>query len=211
MSFLTRTTVLPHAPALAAPAGAPASTPDERTSPAVKQALIALLAVFGLVWFNWTIPVLRFTSPAANLAFFALALLLPTVAAVLAWRVRPRHARLVAMCTLVPVAVGTLLLDVVVALMLVTTIQQREEPGFALVRELVVDGRDLHVYRTSGGATRGYGVIVRQELPMLPGVRLVREVYRRYPAEDATIEATTADHVRFDGGAPVELHRFVWF
>ncbi len=52
------------------------------------------------------------------------------------------------------------------------------------------DGGSMVAYRTNGGATTDFGVVVRQERQLLPGVRLVRTALEEDHADDVTDLAT---------------------
>src|SRR5258708_2793838 len=51
-------------------------------------------------------------------------------------------------------------------------------------------GSKIALYRTDGGATSGYGVIVRQERAIFPGVLLVRKIGDLYPCGVLTVAST---------------------
>jgi hypothetical protein len=54
----------------------------------------------------------------------------------------------------------------------------------------------IAAYRTNGGATTSFGMIVRQEMRVLPGVLLIRELAHEYPAESVLIERTSDRTIR---------------
>jgi hypothetical protein len=54
-------------------------------------------------------------------------------------------------------------------------------------------GGALVVYQTNCGTICDYGVVVRQERALVPGLLLVRDVYNQYRAEDAVVEVTAPD------------------
>ncbi len=55
--------------------------------------------------------------------------------------------------------------------------------GFLQLAEAPWNGTAVRLYRTNGGATTAFGVEMRQERDLIPGIRLVRSVdswYRCY-------------------------------
>lgn len=48
----------------------------------------------------------------------------------------------------------------------------------------------VRAYRTNGGATEPFGICVVQEMMVLPGVVLARDLEEREPASDATVRPT---------------------
>jgi hypothetical protein len=51
-------------------------------------------------------------------------------------------------------------------------------------------GSDIRFYRTNGGATTDYGVVIRQEKALFPGVLLVRRVDDFYPCYSLDANST---------------------
>lgn len=66
------------------------------------------------------------------------------------------------------------------------------------------------VYQTDCGAPCGYGILVRQERSLIPGILLVRDVYSQDGAEDACIEITGSDGATIENEA-VRLRRWVYW
>jgi hypothetical protein len=76
------------------------------------------------------------------------------------------------------------------------------------------------VYRSNGGATTAWGIDVRQECPIVPGLVVVRPLAGDYPADEAAIELENGtavirietDQERLPDVRPrfVRLRRFCW-
>jgi hypothetical protein len=172
-------------------------------------AAVAVLFVVGLM--NWRHPVLRFAWQPLNQAVLLAVLALPVVAIVMALGLRPRWiAWSVSLALLLPAAVAAVL-ALFTVLMLGDTLITGQDPSFTHVRDVPVAASTLRVYRTNGGATTNYGAVVRQERTLAPGVRLVRVVYRAYPAYDVRIALDSPGRASFDGRPPVVLQPAVWF
>jgi hypothetical protein len=169
-----------------------------------------LLTVFALGWANWRAPVLRLASPSANIAAFIVVLLTPAAALVVAFR-RP-WMRWISVL-LLPIAAIAAFLALFAILDYRDVLNRGQDFSFELVRELPQDGYVLRVYRTNGGATTAFGVVVRQERSVLPGIRLVRDVYRRHHADDAQVDRSRPGRFVFDGRASESrtLSPWVWF
>ena len=151
------------------------------------------LAVFGaanvLFFGNLFYPVIRFESPELNGLFgFALAFLLPWLAVMAIFRVGRRWTTIIAIIAILP----TVLYSGVVGFAFMWT-------GFGL------DGRDntferfsdsrwqrshIRLYRTDGGATTDFGVVVRQERTLFPGVEIVRPIDSFYHCYSLNVSAT---------------------
>ncbi len=75
-------------------------------------------------------------------------------------------------------------------------------------------------YLLNGGATTDYGYEVRQELTVLPGIRLIRPITREYPCLDVKLrvasnvlqtEAKPSDHYCRDLKVSYPLKRYLYF
>ena len=62
------------------------------------------------------------------------------------------------------------------------------ESGFDRTHHIELGWTQLAAYQTNGGATTSFGMVVRQERRLFPGVMLIRELAHVYPAYSVTIE-----------------------
>ena len=60
--------------------------------------------------------------------------------------------------------------------------------SFEPVGELQSEHAAYRVYRTNGGPTTSFGIVLRREHSLAPGLKLVTVVRNFYPASDATLE-----------------------
>jgi hypothetical protein len=173
----------------------------------VSRTIILSLAGFVLAVANWRVPVLRFAWQPANLATFMLAMLLPAVPVVVAirrarWGVASALSLAAFLGAILAVGAGVLCVD---------ALWNGTDPSFEPVREVPAGPYALRVYRTNGGATTSFGAIVRQERTLVLGLRLVRNVYTAYPAEDARIAGAGPNRWGFDGRDPITLRPHIWY
>jgi hypothetical protein len=182
-------------------------------------ALGACATMFLLGMANFLTPVIRLSSPLANYVTFLGILLIPWMVVALAFLVRPVWAA-AAIGTLgvaAGLASGILALFVALSTYLVWT-NGRDE-GFLPVSEVHTDAGVVRAYETNGGATTDYGLIVRQERAIFPGVLLVKNVYSEYHARGGRVERLGPDRVRvyplYDGvstdGPEIRVRKLVWF
>ena len=80
--------------------------------------------------------------------------------------------------------------------MLHDTLADGRDSTFAPIRYVVLDNSRLALYRTDMGATTSWGLVLRQETELLPGLLLVREVYNNYRARDADVTLVSPTEVR---------------
>jgi hypothetical protein len=170
-----------------------------------------LMLVFVVAWWNWREPVLRFSwQPLNSLAFIA-TLLLPFASLRLAWRISNRPLRWTSLAILALPALIGLLLSLLVAFSMVMEFIDEKHSLFEMVRRVRTEHHEVAVYNWHGGATASSGVVVRHELEFVPGIRLVRDIYHAYPANDVRLDFLPNGQAMFDERETVSLRRYVWF
>jgi hypothetical protein len=165
--------------------------PETQSSPPRRRpiASIGLLLVgFGAIVANWHHEALRFSSPVLNALALLAGLALPIVALVVAASRLAGWWRGTALVLLVLPVVYSLFAGFLVTFHLAMVIDGGTDRSFEALGAVPVEGGRVGVYRTNCGATCNYGVAVRQEHPLMPGVLLVRRLPGFYPAYKATLE-----------------------
>jgi hypothetical protein len=177
-----------------------------------------LVSIYLLVLLNVFYPAVRFNYGAANYVAFALAQFIPVTLLTMArlgtgWR---RWSTLV---------VGSLLLFPAVPLGLgaagCAVLSLPEDPSLERQQTIRTDFGNVTMYRTNGGATTAFGIVVRQECRVVPGLLVVRQLAHVYPADEshADLQPRGAVHIVFvdNGERPaartdriVHLRRFCW-
>jgi ABC-type sulfate transport system permease component len=181
------------------------------------------LSIFVLGWVNYFFwPVLRFTNPTANAVVLALAFLMPVAASVLGFFLFRATKSPGRFAVAVALTLANALPLVVVGFHLLSlTAANGIDSGFELINAVPIDGGRIAVYRTDGGALTSFGIVVRQERLVVPGVLVVRKLCGGYPAKEAqvTVEPSgwASIHVPDyrDGGPTqdcrVKVRRYVYF
>src|SRR4051812_9436995 len=151
-------------------------------------ALSCIAAAVFLVLLNWRSAFLRLEPAYLNSVVFAATCLTPWLGVFLAGRFRHAAARIALRTTflcagvvLLPLAIGSLM-------------------GGAW-RDLGTIDTGRHIvklYETDCGAPCSFGVAVRQERRLIPGVVLVRDLYGFYPAQTPTYKVISPDSIRVD-------------
>ncbi|WP_426059749.1 hypothetical protein [Hymenobacter sp. B1770] len=162
-----------------------------------KTLLLLLLGVLLLAVLNWKWPFLRFTNHWTNDVFAVLVAALPVLLLVgLIGRITKAFNRWVAWpLTGVLVVVAVPFMAILVFKFTILAFELIAHPphandqdgGFEQVAQL---DEHMAVYRTNGGATTAYGIVVRQERPLVPGVLLVRNVFAQYRLENVACQLT---------------------
>jgi hypothetical protein len=149
---------------------------------------VLFAALYVAFLYNWRDPHVRLTVPSLNYLALGFAQAIPfLVAIVLVLLCRRWWSRLM---------VGTLSLPVVAMALLIGSVasccavEYRHGTDLSFERLRVVPTRfgSLVVYRTNGGAMTSYGIVVRQECPLVSGVTRVRDIGGGYPASDVDLD-----------------------
>ncbi len=136
-------------------------------------------------------PVIRFEWPVANeLLGFAFGLCLPWLTAVAIFRIGRWWSKTIALIAVVPL----LLYSAVFLLGSAMTgfaYKNGRDLSFERFAETRWKGSEVRFYRTNGGATTDFGVVIRQERNLIPGVVLVRRLDDFYPC--FSLDAASTD------------------
>ena len=158
---------------------------------------ICLLAVYLFGIANWLFPVIRTSSAFLNHAFMLLIFLLPSVLSVLSFFVTKRIIfRFLLAFALIPLALSSFLIGAISLFPLIDIMTKGYDPSFEHLRSTQLDSSRISIYRTNGGATTSFGIIVRQEKYLFPGLLLVRNIYGVYPGDDAEIIKLDDDTIK---------------
>jgi hypothetical protein len=145
------------------------------------------LALFLAAFANARTPVIRLSSALANAVVFLGASALPWVALASGQRVLRGWASAAHALLLAPVLLFTLPLGTCALLTAGAATPRGVDPSFEPRHTLDIGPSRVRVYRTNCGATCDFGVVVRHERPLAPGLLVVREVGNWYHAYDATV------------------------
>jgi hypothetical protein len=139
--------------------------------------LVILLSIASVI-FLWQVghPIIRFSSPILNdFVGHFIALVLPWFAALAVLRIRRRLPRLFT----ITAALFLLCYSLAVILssaMAYFSYENGHDLGFEQFENIGWKGSSVRLYRTDGGATTDYGVVIRQERNVLPGIMLIRPI-----------------------------------
>jgi hypothetical protein len=150
--------------------------------------LSCIAAAVVLVLLNWRSPLLRLEPAYLNNVVFGFTCLSPWLAVYLVSRLRHAAARIalraIFICTgivLVPLAIGSL-----------------TGWGWGDLGTIDTGRHIVKLYETNCGAPCSFGVAVRQERRLIPGVVLVRDLYGFYPADSPTYTVINPDSIRVE-------------
>ena len=158
--------------------------------------IVTLFAVYALTQVNFEHDMLRFEVPALNPMFLFTALCIPYVIIVLGFFLPRWWIRVVITLFCLPLILNDGFLMIFLPSTTSQPIQLGYDPGFKLIEYVDEPSYKVEIYQTDCGAPCHYGIAVRQERQILPGVLLVREFPGFYPAHSASIERLGQNRIR---------------
>jgi len=168
-------------------------------SPRFSKVLLGAVVIHALLLLNWRYGSLRFTAPALNYAALIVGLLCSWALVVVVLRLPVRSVGKLLIAPLPSVwAAGCSLFALFTTLGLFSLVIDGVDGSFEPIGVHDFGGQRLVAYRTNGGATTSFGIVVRQELPIIPGVMLARSVYTVYPGHDVSISRVDERTFRFE-------------
>jgi hypothetical protein len=160
--------------------------------------LMGYYAFFLLAWLTETV---RFDDPRLHYLTVGVALLIPSICILILLIFTKSKIRIWGVIILSPIALVSSLLFLgwlfLVTLWIPDVLLHDVDYSFERLRTVTVGDRHLTVYRTNGGATTSFGIVVREEKSITPGISWVKRVYEAYPADDVLIELKKDGSLQF--------------
>ena len=126
--------------------------------------------------------------------------LLPIISAVSVFWLEPREDRLPFLALLaLPILSSLLLLPVIAFLLFIWipyVLVSGTDRSFERLRTERIGQHTVAVYRTNGGAMTDFGIVVRSERTIIPGLMWVNHLCDAYPANAVVIERTSPATIR---------------
>jgi hypothetical protein len=170
--------------------------PQSRASPLSGLAVVGIvLAVIVSLNIAHTVP--RFELPALNYAtVLVLTLAIPASLLWLAFTGLTGIWRWLVTALAVLVALPVLFFSLIIATYIFDIVRSGVDSSFEPIAELGSPPISYNLYRTNGGATTSFGIVLRKEWALLPGFKVVTNVHSFYPAYDAAFERINTHRVR---------------
>lgn len=159
--------------------------------------VVGLVALYSFGLFNYWVPILRFTSPLANSLAFAALQIVPLTLAAAAVSSGSWWARALTGAVLLPVVAVAVVFGSCAAIQSTFIIADGADASFERLEVVPLAAGHLAIYRTNGGATTSFGVSVRHECRLVPGLLRVRNVWSKNPAYTVRAQTLSSDLVLF--------------
>lgn len=157
---------------------------------------IAWLVAYLAVLLNLGFPLLRFSWSLANIAFFGAAQFLPFLAIESAVQHLAGWRRAVLVTLSAPLALLSIGLAAGSCTCVACVATDGADYSFEKRESVGTSHGRVVAYRTNGGATTSFGIVIRQECNLLPGLLVVRRLGGEYPASEAQFEWSGGSSVR---------------
>lgn len=163
---------------------------------------ILLLMLYIIAIINYVYPVIRFDSRLLNNIFVIFVLLIPIGLMIKGFSFKSPVAKILnILIWVIPCILGIL-----ISIMIVPFSANAFEP----IKSLSLDHSDIVAYRTNGGAATSFGIQVRQEKDIIPGIKLVKTVYSQYHKDNVNMIKTGENSFEIEGN-PETVKRNVYF
>lgn len=152
--------------------------------------ILILNIIFILSIINAIYPFIRFSSRLANYIFMIITLCIPTVLVFLGFTIKNLYKKIlfIILYGIMVLVSGMFLIFTLILIAVSEDVRNVDAIGFSIIEYVQVGESRVIVYRTDGGATTSLGIIVRHEKEILPGILLVRNLYREYPRYEIEFE-----------------------
>ena len=155
-----------------------------------------ILIFYAGLMLNWQAGHLRFVNPSFNYLLFAAGQLVPFAVFLRLFRVRDREIRTLGFVIVTPVCFVSALLFLFAGLAFLDTAGSSKDASCELQQTVAQVSPPVKVYRTNGGATTSFGILIQQERAVLPGVVWAEPLYYAYPAAEVDVKVIDRHHVR---------------
>ena len=169
--------------------------------------MLGLVGAFVLVTLNWLAGApsfhgpgfVRIGTPAVGAVFVAAAQFAPAAALLAGIRGFRGGRRLAVIALVAPFVVVSLPLALVATVDAAGVLGNGYSSAVKPLDTAHIGNGIARVYQTNGGATTGYGVLLRFERTVVPGVQWSRNVRTWYPAESARLRIVDRSTVTVEG------------
>lgn len=163
-----------------------------------------LIFIYICTIYNIINPILRFEIRTCNLLFVTVVMLIPILLLLQTSLLKNVVAKT---CGRVVSGIFSLISLLIASIMIFNIFmitKDGKDHSFEWLREIQVDEYKIDTYRINGGAMTSYSILVRQEKNILPGIKLVKNVYLKNNKGDVNIEWD--DHTITLDGMRVKLN-----
>ncbi len=157
-----------------------------------------ILAAFAVLFIGYLLGV-RFENIYANEIVGLILYLLPIYALVLVFKAKfeKKSLKLIFLVVLSLLSIGSLL-PISFNLLTLSSIKNGADPSFERMQDMNINSWKIVIYRTNGGATVDFGIVVRAEKSLLPGVYIKHDLIDIYHASDISLSVEGSDSIKID-------------
>lgn len=137
---------------------------------------------------NFLFPLIRFQNQLSNLIFIVIIFLIPFLLTMYGFLLKNILVKIISIIVGSLISIIALIFILITLINIESTIEAGYNPAFEKIEIYETEKYEVNTYRTNGGATTSYGIVIRQEKKIVPGIILVRDIYKEYPRYDIEYE-----------------------
>lgn len=144
--------------------------------------------IFLLSILNFFFPLIRFQNQLSNLRFIVIILSMPFLLTIYGFFLENFFVKIISIIIEGLISIIAFVFVLIISINIGSTIEAGYNPGFEKIKNYQAEKYEVNTYRSNGGATTSYGIVIRQEKKIIPGIILVRNIYNEYPRYDIEYE-----------------------
>ena len=175
-----------------------------------------VLVSFLLIILNYYYPIFRFTNLLANYFGGLIFCLSPMFLFYNSAYLSHNFLELLSAIIFIPLSLLFLVILLFVIIDISNKIMKGKDYSFENIHKIMTGDFDIKIYRSNGGATTAFGIIVRQEREILPGLLLVKELYPKYDCDDIKYKmddkkTLLIDNYQLGSSTSIKLNDWIYF
>lgn len=156
--------------------------------------IVAFLLALPTILFLIGVPLpIRFNDPFFNYVFVSIAaILFPMVTIYWSLHFKKDLFKVIGVSSSALLYIPVILLLIVNVTSMIDIKIEGVDSGFERLKHLSHGQYEYVLYRTNGGVTTSFALVLRKEKPLFAGMKTVERVYRKYRAREASLEIIDA-------------------
>ena len=160
---------------------------------------VVLFVISSFIFIAWNDGHIRFEYVFLNYFSVVLACIFPVISLTLVFRCSIKWIKIIGISIYSLSSLITLPLLFIILLFTYDNYQNylgNKDYSFEKISTHKIGQNHISVFRTSGGATTSFGIVIRQENTILPGLLYTKRLYSRYKAYTAIISKVDQDKIK---------------
>ncbi|MDI3501057.1 MAG: hypothetical protein PWP22_828 [Thermoanaerobacter sp.] len=157
---------------------------------------IVLIVIYVLWVINYFYPVLRFKFSLLNYIFALCVQMIPIVLLINGFLFKHKICKILNSIFFAALSLLSMAIEIVILIGIFTL---SWKSAFKPIHDVKFTSYSVVAYRTNGGATTSYGIVVIQEKEIIKGILLVKNLYSKYPMYDVEMNKIGDNQIEING------------